>query len=90
MCLSFSSRRGTVALKLGAMYEEHLFAVALTGSARRVHTHPLASYFFVGPSIALRLLSGEYRCLVFLDYVEDIFVGGPLRPLVLVLNPKKT
>ena len=40
-------------------------------------------------SSVLRLLSGEYRCLVLLDYVEDIYVGDPLFPLVLILNPPK-
>ena len=34
---------GTVALQLGVMYEEYLCTVALTGCARRVHIHPLAS-----------------------------------------------
>ena len=63
----FSGQRRTIALKLGFTYEEHLCAVALTGSARGVQTHPLASYFLVRSSIALRLLSGEYRCLVLLS-----------------------
>ena len=74
-CLCFSGQRGTVALKLAVMYEEHLCAVALTGSARKVHTHPLASYFLVRSYTALRLLSGvNTSCILsFLDYyVEDI------------------
>ena len=63
--------------------------VALTSSARGVYTHPLASYFLVRSSAALRLLSGEYRCLVLLDYAEDIFyVGDPLCLLVLMPKPK--
>ena len=54
----FFGQRGTIVLKLGfTYYEGHLCAVALTASARGVQTHPLAS-------IALRLLSGECRCLV--------------------------
>ena len=71
VCLCSSGQRGAVALKLGVMYSEHMFAVALTGSAREVYTHPLASYFLVRSSTDLRLLSGEHRCS-FLDYAEDI------------------
>ena len=38
---------------------------------------------------ALRLLSGEYRCLVLVDSVEDIYVvGASLFPLVLILDNK--
>ena len=79
----------TVALKSGIMCKEHLCAVALTVSARGVHAHPLASYFLVRSSTALRLLSGEYRCIVLLDYVEDIYVNDPLCPLVLIIDKKK-
>ena len=35
----------TVGLKIHIMYEEHLCAVALSGSPRGFPTHPLASYF---------------------------------------------
>ena len=38
---------GTIADKLGFMYEEHLCVLALTGSERVAQTHPLASYFLV-------------------------------------------
>ena len=55
------------------VHDEHLGAVALTGCTPGDHTHPLASYFLVQSSTALRLLSGEYRCLVLLDSAEDIF-----------------
>ena len=73
VCLCFSGQRGTVALKLGVMYEEHLCVMCdapqprQVGNARGVHAHPLASYFIVRSSTALRLfiLSGEQRCLVF-------------------------
>ena len=41
-----------------------------------------ASHFLVRPSIAsstyFALLSGEYRCWSFLDYVEDIYLAGRL------------
>ena len=60
----FSGQHGTIALKLGFTYEEHLCVVALTGSARGARTHPLASYFLVRSSIALCLLSGEHPCFV--------------------------
>ena len=60
----FSGQRRIIALKLDFTYEEHLCAVALTGSARGAQTHPLASNFLVQSSIALRLFSGEYRCFV--------------------------
>ena len=42
-------------------------------------------------SSVLRLLSGEYRCLVLVDSVEDIYVGDPLFPLliVIIINPPK-
>ena len=43
----FSGQRGTIAVKLGFMYEEHLLVLALTGSERVTQTHPLASYFLV-------------------------------------------
>ena len=58
----FSGQCGTLTLKLDFTYEEHLCAVALTGSWRGAQTHPLASYFLVRPSIALCPLSGKYRC----------------------------
>ena len=67
----------------------YLCTIALIDSARGAQIHPLASYFLVRSSIALRLLSSEYRCLVLLDYVEDIYVGDPLFPLVLILHPPK-
>ena len=43
VCLCFSGQRGTVALKLGVMYERSICvmcAVAVTGSARGAQTHP--------------------------------------------------
>ena len=57
--------------------------------AQGAQTHPLASYFLVRSSIALRLLSGAYRRLILLDY-EDFFIGDPIFPLVLILNAKKS
>ena len=56
------------------VHEEYLGAVALIGCARGDHTHPLASDFLARSSTVLRLLSGHYRCLVLLDYVEDMIV----------------
>ena len=41
----FSGQRGTIAVKLGFMYEEHLCVLALTGRERVAQTHPLSSYF---------------------------------------------
>ena len=81
---------GTVVLKSGVMYAEHFCVVALIHYAREVHTHPLASYFRLRSSTALRLLSGEYRCFVLLYYVKDIYVGDPFCPLILIVDPKKT
>ena len=55
--------------------------VVLTDSKEALHLLP-ASHFLVRPSIASStystLLSGEYRCWSFLDYVEDIYLAGRL------------
>ena len=55
--------------------------VVLTDSKEALHLLP-ASHFLVRPSIASptysTLLSGEYRCWSFLDYVEDIYLAGRL------------
>ena len=55
--------------------------VVLTDSKEALHLP--ASHFLVRPSIASStystLLSGEYRCWSFLDYVEDIYLAGRLR-----------
>ena len=54
--------------------------VVLTDSKEALHLP--ASHFLVRPSIALptysTLLSGEYRCWSYLDYVEDIYLAGRL------------
>ena len=50
---SSSGQRGTIAVKLDFMYEEHLYILLLTGSERVAQTHLLASYFLVLSSIAL-------------------------------------
>ena len=63
-------------------------AVVLTGILGGVHTHPLASYFLVRYSTVIHLLTGEYRCLMLLDHFEDIYICGPLCPLVLIINPE--
>ena len=43
----FSGQRGTIVVKLGFTYEEHLCVLALTGSERVAQIHPLTSYFLV-------------------------------------------
>ena len=60
----------TVALNFLPM-RNILCAVTLTGSARGVHSHPLASYFLVQSPIALSLLLVDTGVLSFLYYVED-------------------
>ena len=81
VCPCFSGQRATVALKLGVMYEEHLCTVAVTGCVRGFHTNPLASYFLVQSSTALRLLSGEHQCFGFcLDCVEYICLVALFDP----------
>ena len=67
VCLCFSGQRRTVALKLGVMYEKHLCAVALTGSVRGVHTHPLVSYFLVDPPLLFVYFQMNTGVLSFLD-----------------------
>ena len=67
-CLCFSGlTRGPWVF---TVHEEHLGAVTLTGCARGDHTHPLASYFLVRSSTALRLLSGEQPTVVWLFWMK--------------------
>ena len=64
VCLLFfrSTRDRSSQLIIGVMFKEHLsnvlcaVAVALTGSARGILTHPLASYLFVRSSTILLLV----------------------------------
>ena len=89
MCLCFSGL-AREPLCFSTVHEEHLGAVALTGSTRGVHNHQLASYFLVRSSTALRLLSGKHRCLVFsglIIYVEDVCLVALSDPPQ-TLNPK--
>ena len=79
----FSGQGGTIALKLGFTYEEHLHEgprstpLPLTSSCDPPSL--FAYYFQVNTDVSY----------VLLDYVEGIYVvGDPLFPLVLIFNPK--
>ena len=71
-CLRVSGQRGIITFKSDFTYEEHLCAVALTGSARRAHTHPLASNFLVRSPMLFVYFQVNTGVFSFLYYVEDI------------------
>ena len=54
--------------------------VALTGCARGVHTHPLASYFLVRSSLLFVYFQVNTGVLAVLDEVEDICLVAPSDP----------
>ena len=65
----------------------------MTGIRTTFSAHlPLISLLWPSTALRLRLLSlsGECRCLVLLDYVQDnyVVVVDPLFPFVLILNTK--
>ena len=55
----------TAAFKLGAMYEEHLCAVALTGCTQGVLPIRLPLIYMRDPPLLFLLLSAEHRCFAF-------------------------